>query len=107
SKTIFWHESSANEPSGTACAGRAHGPAADITAVPVVGGDALFGLPAAGRGRREGPVDHGVDRPALSGPAVLRLAPDGGMAGHPGSPGQPQAGPDARPGWRSIGFAMP
>src|SRR4029077_8752824 len=66
----FWHESSANEPSGTACAGRARAPgAADITAVPVVGGDALFGLPAAGRDRRGGPVDHGVDRPALSGPA--------------------------------------
>jgi len=58
-------------------AGRAHGPgAAGITAVPVIGAVALFGLPAAGRGRGQGPHDHGVDRPALSRPTVLRLAPD-------------------------------
>src|SRR6516165_9644524 len=95
-KRFFWHESSANEPSRTACARRAHGPgAAGITAVPVVGGLALFGLPAAGRGRRGGPSHHGADRSAVSGPAVLRLAPDGGMAGHPRSPGQSQAGPAA------------
>src|SRR6516164_5777742 len=92
----FLARSSANEPSGTARAGRAHGPgAAGITTVPVVGSIALFGLPPAGRGRRGGPYDHGVDRPAVSGPAVLRLASDGGMAGHPGLPGQPQAGPAA------------
>ena len=88
-KRFFWHESSTNEPSRTACARRAHGPgAADITAVPVVGGLALFGPPAAGRGRRGGPSHHGADRSAVSGPAVLRLAPDVGMAGHPRSPGQ-------------------
>jgi len=73
-KRFFWHESSANEPSRTACARRAHGPgAADITAVPVVGGLALFGPPAAGRGRRGGPSHHGADRSAVSGPAVFTL----------------------------------
>src|SRR6266481_8350554 len=96
SKTIFWHESSANEPSGTARAGRARGPgAAGITAMSIVGGIALFSLPPAGRGQRGGPSDHGADRSAVSGPALLRLASDGGMVGNPGSPGQPQAGPAA------------
>ena len=46
----FWHESSANEPGGAACAGRAHGlGAAGITAVSVVGDIALFGLPRSAR----------------------------------------------------------
>jgi hypothetical protein len=36
----------------------------------IAGGVPLFGLPAVGRGRRGGPYDHGVDRPALSRPAV-------------------------------------
>src|SRR5260370_968524 len=69
--------------------------AAGITAVPVAGGVALFGLSPAGRGRRGGPRHHGTDRPAVSGPALLRLAPDGGVAGNPGSLGQSQAGPAA------------
>src|SRR6516162_1405920 len=46
-------------------------------------------------GQRGRPRDHGADRPAVSGPTLLRLAPDGGMAGDPRSPGQPQAGPAA------------
>src|SRR6266404_2707427 len=59
--------------------------------MPVAGGIALRGLPDAGRGRRGGLCDHGADRSALSGPALLRLAPDGGVAGDPRSPGQPEA----------------
>src|ERR1700722_7140517 len=94
SKTIFWHESSANEPSATSRAGRARGrSAAGITAVPVAGGVALFGLSPTGRGRRGGPRHHGTDRPAISGPALLRLAPDGGVAGDPRPCGQSQTGP--------------
>src|SRR5271169_3146342 len=89
----FWHESSPNEPGGTACADRARGSgAAGDAAVPVVSGLALFGLPPPGRGQRGGTRHHGADRPALSGQAVLRLAPDGGKAGDPRSPGQPLAG---------------
>src|SRR6516164_7060322 len=92
----FLHESSANEPSGTSRAGRARErSAAGITAVPVAGGVALFGLSPGDRGQRGRLRHHGTDRPPLSGPAVLRLAPNGGMAGDPGSPGQPQAGPAA------------
>src|SRR6516162_3864081 len=91
---IFWHEGSANEPGGTARDGRARGPGAvGITAVPVVGDVALFGLSPAARGQRAGPHDHGTDRPAVSGAAVLRLAPDGGMACDARSLGQPQTGP--------------
>ena len=94
SKMIFWHESSANEPSATSRAGRARGrSAAGITAVPVAGGVALFGLSPTGRGQRGGPRHHGTDRPAISGPALLRLAPDGGLAGDPRPCGQSQTGP--------------
>ena len=61
----------------------------------VVGGLALFNLPPAGRGQRGGSSDHGTDRPAVSGPALLRLAPDGSLVGNTRPPGQPQAGPAA------------
>src|ERR1700719_2008699 len=93
SKTIFWTKSSASEPSATSRAGRARErSAAGITAVPVAGGVALFGLSPTGRGRRGGPRHHGTDRPAVSGPALLRLAPDGSVAGDPRAFGPKQTG---------------
>src|SRR5207237_1863473 len=98
---IFWHESSATKPGGTTRDGRAHEPgAANIPAVPVAGAAPLVSVPQAGGGRRGGSCDYGADRSALSGPALLWLAPDGGMAGHPTPSRQPQAGaaPDAAPG---------
>ena len=98
---IFWHESSATEPGGTARDGRAHEPgAANIPAMPVAGAAPLVSVPQAGGGQRRGSCDYGADRSALSGPALLRLAPDGGMAGDPRPSRQPQAGaaPDAAAG---------
>src|SRR5256714_14658497 len=81
---IFWHESSATEPGGTARDGRVHeAGAANIPAMPVAGAAPLVSVSQAGRGRRGGSCDYGADRSALSGPALLRLPPDGGMAGHP------------------------
>src|SRR5438270_6738782 len=97
----FWHESSATEPGGTARDGRAHEPgAANIPAMPVAGIASLISVPQASRGRRGGSCDHGADRSALSGAALLWLAPDGGMAGDPRPSRQPQAGaaPDAAVG---------
>src|SRR5260370_36170678 len=91
---IFWHESSANEPSGAARSGRAWRPsAADIAAMSIAGGGALFGLSPGGRGQCGRPFDHGADRPALSGAALLRLAPDGGAAGAPRTCCQTPTGP--------------
>src|ERR1700751_5458941 len=98
---IFRHESSATKPGGTTRDGRAHEPdAANIPAMPVAGGAPLVSGPQAGGGRRRGSCDYGADRSALSGPALLRLAPDGGMAGDPRPSRQPQAGaaPDAAAG---------
>src|SRR5437588_4485856 len=98
---IFWHESSATEPGGTARDDRAHEPgAANIPAMPVAGAAPLVSVPQAGRGQCGGSCDYGADRSALSGPALLRLAPDGGMAGDPRPSRQPQAGaaPDAAVG---------
>src|ERR1700720_2969725 len=98
---IFWHESSATEPGGTAPNDRAHGPgAANIPAMSVAGAAPLVSVSQAGRGQRGGSCDYGADRSALSGPALLRLAPDGGMAGDPRPSRQPQAGaaPDAAVG---------
>src|SRR5947209_18862606 len=95
---IFWHESSATEPGGTARDGRAYElGAANIPAMPVAGGAPLVRVPQAGGGRRRGACDYGADRSALSGPALLWLAPDGGTAGDPRPSRQPQAGaaPDA------------
>src|SRR6516162_1816188 len=90
SKTIFWHESSANEPGGTACFGRAREPgAASITAMSVVGGLALFNLPPAGRGQPGGACDNAADPPAGSGPALLRLAPYCSLVGNTRRPVQP------------------
>src|SRR5438477_4326311 len=78
---IFWHESSATEPSGTARDGRAHQPGAgNIPAMPVAGAAPLVSVSQAGGGQRRGSCDYGADRPAVSGPALLWLAPDGGMA---------------------------
>jgi transposase len=89
----FWHESSANEPSRTAGIGRARGPdAADRAAMPVAGDVAHGGLSEAGRGQCRGSRNNGADRPAVSGAAFLRLAPDGGVAGDPRPGGQPQTG---------------
>src|SRR5437868_14620840 len=70
--------------------------------MPVAGGAPLISVPQAGRGRRGGSCDYGADRSALSGPALLWLAPDGGIAGDPRPSGQPQAGaaPDAAAGTR-------
>src|SRR5437762_75205 len=98
---IFWHESSATEPGGTARDGRAHEPGvANIPAMPVAGAAPLVSVPQAARGQRRGSCDYGADRSALSGPALLWLAPDGGMAGDPRPSRQPQAGaaPDAAVG---------
>src|ERR1700674_4540195 len=90
---IFWHESSATEPGGTARDGRVHEPgAANIPAMPVAGAAPLVSVPQAGRGQCGGSCDYGADRSALSGPALLRLAPDGGMAGDPRPSRRPQAG---------------
>src|SRR5262249_15053943 len=90
---IFWHESSATKPGGTTRDGRAHEPgAANIPAMPVAGAAPLVGVPQAGWGQRGGSCDYGADRSALSGPALLRLAPDGGVAGNPRLSCQPQAG---------------
>src|SRR5882757_2240518 len=86
---IFWHESSATEPSGTARDGRADEPgAANIPAMPVAGAAPLVSVPQAGGGQRRGSCDYGADRSALSGPALLWLAPDGGMVGDPRPAGQ-------------------
>src|SRR5713101_6016483 len=65
--------------------------------MPVVGDIPFFGLPPASRGQRGGLRDHGADRSAVPGSAVLRLAADDGVAGDPGPCCQPQAGaaPDA------------
>src|SRR6202030_3880077 len=94
SKTIFWHESSANEPGATAHDGRAREPGtAGIPAMPVAGGVALGSLPEAGRGQRRGSCDHGADRSAVSGSALLRLAADGGVVGDAGPCRQSQTGP--------------
>src|SRR5712672_3322437 len=98
---IFWHESSATEPSGTARDGRADEPgAANIPAMPVAGAAPFVSVPQAGGGQRRGSCDYGADRSALSGPALLWLAPDGGMVGDPRPSRQPQAGaaPDAAAG---------
>src|SRR5215472_11297935 len=93
---IFWHESSANEPGGTARHGRAREPgAADIAAMPVAGGVALFAVPEAGRGQRRGSGDYGADRSAVSGPPLLWVTAHGGVARDPGPPRQSQAGPAA------------
>src|ERR1700719_916323 len=90
---IFWHESSATEPGGTARDDRAHGPgAANIPAMPVAGAAPLVSVRQAVRGQRGGSCDDGADRSALSGPALLWVAPDGGMAGNPRPSRQPQAG---------------
>src|SRR2546423_2713915 len=90
---IFWHESSATEPGGTARDGRAHEPgAANIPAMPVAGGAPLVSVPQAGGGRRRGSCDYGADRSALSGPALLWLPPDCGQAGHPKPSGPPHTG---------------
>src|SRR3974390_3634721 len=96
---IFWYESAATKPGGTACDGRVHEPgAANIRAMSVVGAAPLVGVSQAGRGRRGGSCDYGADRSALSGPALLRLPPDSGRAfwrHDPPSPpnrGRPAAG---------------
>src|SRR5438067_2452345 len=88
---------------GTTRDGRTHEPgAANIPAMPVAGGSPLVSVPQAGGGRRRGSCDYGADRSALSGPALLWLAPDGSMAGDPRPSRQPQAGatPDAAAGTR-------
>src|SRR6516162_2968465 len=95
---IFWHESSAIKPDGPMCDGRAgEFASADIPAMPIAGSITLVNLPQAGRGQCGGSCDYGADRSAVSGPALLRLAPDGGMTGNPRPDRQPQAGsaPDA------------
>src|ERR1700737_4711068 len=61
--------------------------------MPTVGDIAFFGLPPASRGQRGGLRDHGADRSAVPGAAVLRLAADGGVAVDPGPCRQPQTGP--------------
>src|SRR5271169_4651629 len=74
--------------------------------MPAAVGTPLFGLPPAGRGQRGGLHDHGADRSAVPGQAVLWLAADGGMAGDPGPSRQSQTrpAPDAA---RRIGGDLP
>src|SRR6476619_5814892 len=67
------------------------------SAVRLDDGEPLVGLPAVGTGQRRGSGDHGANRSAVSGSALLWLAPHGGVAGNPGPPGQPQAGPATNP----------
>ena len=70
---IFWHESSATEPGGTAHNGRARQPgAANIAAMPVAGSVPLFALPPAGRVQRGRSCDHGADRSAVSRQVALQ-----------------------------------
>ena len=58
----FCHESSANEPGGTARSGRARGSsAAGIATMPTVGGLPRFGLPPAGGDQRGRLHDRGAD----------------------------------------------
>src|SRR5258707_1603823 len=61
--------------------------------MPVAGGVALGSLRQAGRGERRRSCNDGADRPAVSGAAVLRLAPDGGVVGEAGPCRQSQTGP--------------
>ena len=59
---IFWHESSATEPGGTARHGRAGEPGpANIAAMSIAGAASLVGVPQAGRGQCRGSGDHGTD----------------------------------------------
>src|SRR5262245_16005870 len=54
-------------------------------------------------GQWRGSCDHGAARPAVSGATLLRLAPDGGVAGDPRSSRQSQAGTAADAAARSGG----
>src|SRR5437868_904770 len=56
---IFWHESSATEPGGTARDGRVHEPGgANIPAMSVARAAPLVSVSQAGRGRRGGSCDY-------------------------------------------------
>src|SRR5205809_571238 len=80
----FWHESSATEPGEAARYGRAHeSGTVNLATMPFAGGAALVGVSQAGRAQHGRSCDHGADRSAVSGSALLRAAPDGGMAGDP------------------------
>src|SRR6201997_5894244 len=93
---IFWYESSATKPGGTARDGRVHEPgAANIPAMSVVGAAPLVGVSQAGRGRRGGSCDYGADRSALSGPALLRLPPKSGKGLNTKATPPPQTGAEA------------
>src|SRR4051795_9926020 len=90
---IFWHASSANEPGATARLGRARGSGvAGIAAMSTTVGIARLGLSPADPGQRGRLHDHGADRSAVSGAAVLWHAADGGVAGDPGPCRQPKNG---------------
>src|SRR3989440_8672563 len=100
---IFWHESSATEPGGTARDGRVHEPgAANIPAMPVAGAAPLVSVPQAGRGQCGGSCDYGADRSALSGPALLRLGPRWGVARRPRPTPQPPTGEAPEPPARAC-----
>src|SRR5438067_12572681 len=104
---IFWHESSATKPGGTTRDGRAHEPgAANIPAMPVAGGAPLVSVPQAGGGLRGGSCDYGGDRSALSGVALVWLAPAGGMAGVPRPSRRAKAGAALR-GRAGTGGVLP
>src|SRR6187399_2200486 len=68
-------------------------PATGIMAMSTAVGLSRFGLPPAGPGQRGRLHDHGAARSAIPGPALLRLAANGGVAGDPGPRRQPQTGP--------------
>src|SRR5256885_8375090 len=91
---IFWHESSATEPGGTARDGRVHEPgAANIPAMSVAGAAPLVSVSQAGRGRCGGSCDYGADRSALSGPAYYGSRPMAASLATQGHPAHPQPGP--------------
>src|SRR5439155_18900006 len=52
--------------------------------MPVAGGVTRGGLPGGGSGQRRRSYDHGSDRPAVSGAALLWLAPNDGVVGTQG-----------------------
>src|SRR5271154_6789878 len=70
SKMIFWHESTATEPGGTARDGRVHERgAANIPAMSVAGAASLVSVSQGGRGPRGGSFYYGAYRSSLTGPA--------------------------------------
>src|SRR5919112_2278103 len=90
---IFWPGGSASKPGRAPRDDRSHAshPAGDPS-VPDPEPQPRHGVPTPGGGQRRRPRADGADRPAVPDPAVLWLAPDGGLAEHKKKPGGTQAG---------------